>query len=82
MRSQFNTTNTGHARADRAKVTVGMVKHESEGAATMRSILGPTANPEVEVCFSQKYADQLDRIRTNWMPIYTKVFPTVRSLHA
>ena len=65
--------------ADRAKVHVGMVKHESEGAATMRSILGDTATPQVEVCFSQKYSDQLDRIRTNWMPIYTNVFPTVRA---
>ena len=44
----------------------------------MREILGPTAAPEVEVCFSQKYSDQVDRINKNWLPIYTKEFPTAK----
>ena len=44
----------------------------------MREIVGPAATPEVEVCFSQKYSGQVDRINKNWLPIYTKEFPTAR----
>lgn len=46
----------------------------------MREIVGPAATPEVEVCFSQKYSGQVDRINKNWLPIYTKEFPTARPL--
>ena len=52
--------------------------HEGEGAAKMRETLGPDAVPEVDVCFSQKYSDQVDRINTNWLPIYTKQFPAAK----
>ena len=55
----------GFPTADRAKVHLDVVTHEGEGAIKMRTVLAVDA--QVEVCFSQKYSDQLDRIKTNWL---------------
>jgi len=68
----------GFPAVDRAKVHLSMVKGEGEGATKMRAALGPTAAPDVEVCFSQKYSDQVDRIKKNWLPLYTKEFPSAK----
>ena len=68
----------GFPTHDRAKVQLDVVKTEGDGAKKMRQFFGPTAAPEVEVCFSQKYADQLERINSNWLPIYTKEFPSAK----
>ena len=65
----------GFPAADRARVTLDMVKGEADGAKKMRAVLGPEAAPQVEVCFSQKYSGQTERINQNWLPLYTKEFP-------
>ena len=64
--------------ADRAKVDLQVVKGEGEGAKKMRAALGADASPEVEVCFSQKYSGQTEKINSNWMPLYLAEFPKAK----
>eukprot|EP00929_Paragymnodinium_shiwhaense_P106105 TRINITY_DN7123_c0_g1_i1.p1 TRINITY_DN7123_c0_g1~~TRINITY_DN7123_c0_g1_i1.p1 ORF type:complete len:637 (+),score=110.72 TRINITY_DN7123_c0_g1_i1:85-1995(+) len=58
-----------------ARVSVHVAQHESDGGRKMREVLGPDADPEVEVCFSNKYENQQDRIKNDWLPLYTGEFP-------
>ena len=51
------------------------IQHDHEGATIIKSTLDVDADPELHVCFSQKYSDQTDRITNEWMPLYTKHFP-------
>ena len=55
------------------------IQHDHEGASIIKSTLDADADPEVHVCFSQKYADQTARIENDWMPLYTKHFPRARA---
>jgi hypothetical protein len=76
--TQLATWLLGFPAVERAKVHVEMVNGEGEGAAKMRATLGPDAVLEVEVCFSQKYSEQVERIQKNWLPLYTKEFPSAK----
>ncbi|CAE8628924.1 unnamed protein product [Polarella glacialis] len=64
--------------SDLARVILEVVQHDHEGGSRMRAILGPDANPEVEVCFSRKYETQLERIQSDWLPIYAREFPSAK----
>ena len=64
--------------ADRARLELRLVQHDHEGGAQMRAALGAGADPAVEVCFSQKYAGQEERIAREWLPLYTAEFPRAR----
>ena len=75
---QLATWLLGFPAVDRAKVHLDVAKAEGDGATKMRKFFGADAAPEVEVCFSQKYSDQVDRINKNWLPIYTKEFPSAK----
>jgi len=62
--------------AEQARVHLDVVEGEGEGAKKMRTALGSSGDPAVvEVCFSQKYKDQTERIESNWLPLYRDEFP-------
>lgn len=64
--------------SDLARVHVEVVQHDHLGGSRMRAILGPSADPEVEVCFSRKYETQPERINSDWLPLYTREFPRAK----
>ena len=76
--AQLGTWLLGFPAADRSRVHLSVVKSEGDGAAKMRSVLGAGAAPEVEVCFSQKYAGQQERIQSQWLPLYQAEFPSAK----
>eukprot|EP00931_Biecheleriopsis_adriatica_P059206 TRINITY_DN35391_c0_g1_i1.p1 TRINITY_DN35391_c0_g1~~TRINITY_DN35391_c0_g1_i1.p1 ORF type:complete len:637 (+),score=123.42 TRINITY_DN35391_c0_g1_i1:58-1968(+) len=65
---------TGLPAADLARLHIHVVQHDHEAGPHMRAVLGVDADPEVEVCFSQKYAGEEERINRDWLPIYTSEF--------
>jgi len=67
----------GVSEADMARIVLQVVEADQDAGPRMRASLGPGVDPEVQVCFSQKYAGQTERIERDWLPIYTKEFPKV-----
>mmetsp|Transcript_122938 Transcript_122938/g.393848 ORF Transcript_122938/g.393848 Transcript_122938/m.393848 type:complete len:259 (+) Transcript_122938:66-842(+) len=63
---------------DVARLDLQVVQHDHEAGPRMRAALGAGANPEVEVCFSQKYSGETERINRDWLPIYTSEFPQAK----
>lgn len=66
--------------ADQARLHLEVVQHDHLGATCMRAVLGGSADPDVEVCFSRKYDHDKhrERIKTDWLPLYACQFPKAR----
>jgi len=63
---------------EQSRLTLEVVENDHDAGPRMRAVLGPEAIPDVEVCFSQKYAGQEERIQSDWLPIYKNVFENVK----
>eukprot|EP00928_Gymnodinium_smaydae_P043730 TRINITY_DN29249_c0_g2_i1.p1 TRINITY_DN29249_c0_g2~~TRINITY_DN29249_c0_g2_i1.p1 ORF type:complete len:642 (+),score=147.78 TRINITY_DN29249_c0_g2_i1:79-2004(+) len=64
--------------ADLSRLTLQVVQHDHEAGSRMRAALGAGVDADVEVCFSQKYADETERIERDWLPIYRSEFPAAK----